>query len=228
MTYEYQKGIWAVEYQGDLEPCEYQERKMSEGLPKISLDTLPDDALRSIISSLRCQAEELSDVMRLFRTCQRLQAFTAHFDELELCMLINAPSRTETTRHEGRGGLLFVSHPLGVYGCTAWRRAAPLLMPYPWAARLSGLSAIEITHLSWPGAARLVGLLPAWPRLEQLELRFEYALHDVHAVTVRFQELADDLAGQLRLGAVPRLRYLWLGHVACSHCFGQRWVHQRN
>ena len=76
-------------------------------------------------------------------------------------------------------------------------------------------------------AARALLLCGAWPALEQLELRFDYshATHD--AVAPPFQAFVDDLAATLRHGGLPRLRYLWLGSEACTHCFGQRYADGR-
>ena len=173
-----------------------------------SLDTLPDDAVSCIFLHVRRQAVELRDALRFFRASKRLLALVPLVvDELELSL-----------HREHRMLRIPFTH-----GITTNMHAASLLAPYGWAARLTGLRALEIVQPSWSGAARLLTLLPAWPVLEQLELRFLYEKESFHAIKDRFQELADDLAAVLRHGALPRLRYLWLGHADCQHCFGQRW-----
>ena len=103
------------------------------------LDKLPDDALRCVFTHIRRQAVELRDVMRFFCACHRLAALEAHcIEELELSML-KAP------------GMLIMAHSPSVYANTT-HRVATLLAPFNWARRLSGLRALEISHLSWPGA----------------------------------------------------------------------------
>ena len=49
-------------------------------------------------------------------------------------------------------------------------------------------------------------------------------MRDLDEIAEPFQQLADDLALVLHAGHAPRLRYLWLGNLGCTHCFGQRYA----
>jgi hypothetical protein len=112
---------------------------------------------------------------------------------------------------------------------TFYRGEASLLASTEWARQLAGLRVLRISHLSWGGAARLLSLLPAWPRLEVVELRFaydcqlpEFHLRSLSNNATPFQDFSADLAAVLGLGMLPKLRFLWLGNLGRTHCLGQR------
>ena len=187
---------------------------VSTGEPQASLDTLPDDALRLVFLCLRKRSTAWWEIEAFFAICWRMrQLVSALVEELEL-----------TSAHSPQRGLLTL--PYGKAGHRV-NRMVTMVAPFAWAARFSGLRALELTHLSWSGAARLVTLLCAWPQLEQVELRFEYDYRSATAMrsmVVRGQEFIDDLAAALSAGSLPRLRYLWLGSLDSLHCFGQRFA----
>ena len=178
---------------------------------------LPDDALRLIYSKLVAEAKDRGST---------LYGLFSGFFLLSRRLLALAPlvvEELEIGPTPAKPGYLGVS-----YVQTAHRRLRRLsfLMPHAWAARLSGLRALEITHLSWAAAARLLTLLPCWAQLQELELRFQYdhkSSLPMQAVTAQGQDFADELGSVLKLGCLPCLRYLWLGSLDCEHCFGQRY-----
>lgn len=175
-----------------------------------TLDALPDELLRLVYAAYHARCRSLWDLMWFISVSRRFSELAANF--VEVLALTGSSER----------GMLLV--PFTRAGHRMSRRVG-LLAPFAWAARFSSLRELEITHLSWSGAARLLTLLRAWPALEQLELRFEYDHRDANAlraVSTAGQELVDDLACVLRMGGLPRLRYLWLGNLDCHHCFGQR------
>lgn len=182
----------------------------------LALDSLPDDALRLIYKHYHAAATSLSELSAFFMCNRRLNFLAALFvDVLELTV----PSASQ---------LGMLSAPMVRTGHNRVRRHMSLLAPYAWAARLRSLRALEINHIGWPGASRLLSLLPAWPHLEQLELRFDYDYRDatsMRTVVDSGQDLVDDLAATLLMGHLPKLQYLWLGSVDCEHCFGQRFDH---
>ena len=169
-------------------------------------EALPEDALRHIYLQVLRRVRTLFKAMAIFQCSVRLRSALATFvDELTLSAPVWAS-----------GGMLMLP-------CARVRRdIVPFLAPFGWAAQLRGLRVLELVGLSWSGAARLLTLLPAWAQLEQLELRFAYDPEAMGSVAEPFQEFADDLASVLHMGVLPQLRYLWLGNVTCTHCFGQR------
>ena len=174
----------------------------------LEFDALPDELLHLVCNALRDRAHRLSDLMRLSRCCKRLLALMpVALDKLELS--------SSMLSHLGES-MLTVPHA----------RSQPielsLLAPQGWAFRLCDLRILELAAPSWSAAARLVTLLHAWPKLEELELRFNYSSSTFPVVAGTFQQLADDLADVLQAGACTHLRYLWLGNLHCTHCFGQR------
>ena len=187
---------------------------VSTGEPQDFLNTLPDDALRLVFLCLRKRSTAWWEIEAFFAICRRMrQLVSALVDELEL-----------TSAHSPQRGLLTL--PYGKAGHRV-NRMVTMVAPFAWGSRFSGLRALELTHLSWSGAARLVTLLRAWPQLEQVELRFEYDYRSATAMrsmVVRGQEFIDDLATALSAGSLPRLRYLWLGSLDSLHCFGQRFA----
>ena len=187
----------------------------------ITLDTLPDDATRAIFYKIRSNAIELRHAFRLFAVSKRLRASAAAVvDELDL------DSSTSSAEAEDMLKLPYTqAGPYDLY----YRGEASLLAPHGWARTLAGLRVLRIGHLSWGGAARLLTLLPAWPCLEHLELRFAYdhRLPDFHLRSLTnnstpFQDFAADLSAFLSLGFLPKLRFMWMGNIARTHCIGQR------
>ena len=198
-----------------------------EAVAIASPDALPDDVLRILYEEVLASCERSNTPMRfvlnLFATNHRLRAFASMVVE-----------RLSLSRRQGRLEASLLLPPTSCWQTFDWRHAS-FLAPHAWAARFSRLRALSIADLSWNGAARLLTLLPAWRELEELDLRFEYESSDctsgLHAGGERegelmssggaYQLFANDLAASLQLGALPRLRYLFIGNFSREHCFGQ-------
>ena len=120
----------------------------------LTLEALPEDALRHIYLQVLRRVRTLFKAMAIFQCSVRL-APLATFVVSSHCL-----------HRYGSGGMLMLP-------CARVRRdIVPFLAPFGWAAQLRGLRVLELVGLSWSGAARLLTLLPAWAQLEQLELRF--------------------------------------------------------
>ena len=125
-----------------------------------SLETLPDEILRAIF--IRLEAEDVGEAMRLFAVSRTLRTAARVIEEL------NMSSWAGSCGRESMDTLRLPYTRSSRYD-TVYRGEASLLASTGWAKPLSGLRVLRIAHLSWGGAARLLALLPAWPRLEVLD-----------------------------------------------------------
>ena len=193
-----------------------------------TLDTLPDDVLRLLWRRLlhthehdKMIARGVGHAFALFSVSRRLRALS----KILVTDLRLAPWKS-STRPRDDGSTGFLRLPLAGHRTTgpaySLSQSGSLLAPFGWAARLSSLRALQISRLTWHGAARLITLLPAWPQLEVLDCRFSYSLStSLGDDAEQFATFANDLASVLRLGALKKLRLLFLGSLNRNHCYGQ-------
>lgn len=190
------------------------------------LDMLPEDAFRCVwlelLSAIMAERpwgapeRRMWHAFRIFTVSARLRALSTVVEALRLGA-------------QGVPGWNWLELPDVRLGLASRSLESSLLAPYPWAARLCRLRELHVSHLSWGGAARLIALLPAWPELEQLDVRFPYRMGHVPSAWLShmgpFQQFVNDLAVSLALPTVlPRLSFVWVGNSERRHCFGQHCV----
>lgn len=183
----------------------------------VNLDSLPEDAIRCIFASLRAEAKFLRDILRFFAVNKSLRACSTIIETLSLsCLGVHGRRYFRDCRA--------LQIPYTDVGSSTFSYShASLLATFGWASRLPCLTSLQMNDLSWSGAARLVGYLHAWPLLEQLEVLFPYGSRSVNAPNPHaYQEFANDLSLMLKQGALPRLRFLWLGDVTKQSALGVR------
>ena len=195
----------------------------AEDQPPANLDTLPDDVMRIIWDRLREHCERhrghqggrLCDAFCLFTVCRRWREQSVIVERLHLGM-------------RSLNGQLNLPFTQLAFTRAGSRLESSLLAPFGWAARVSNLKELCIRHLTWSGASRLITLLHAWPALEVLDVQFAYTLNAEGPSKVDtsmdgpYQTFANDLAASLRLGMLPRLKFLWIGNLERVHAFGQK------
>ena len=90
-------------------------------------------------------------------------------------------------------------------------RFYPMLMPFSWAVKLSGLQCLTLSSISVAGYARLLTLLPAFPLLEELNIIFIEGTSSKVVQDANYLFL-HDLEQLLSTGqlCMPRLKRFWL------------------